>query len=314
MKKIIITGAAGLVGLNLLSLIDRTKYNIVAIDKHKHNINLARKIFPEIKAIHADVNIGGCWEKEFENTHCVIQLQAQISSQNAKFYKRNNIDSVKVILDLCKKNKIKNLIHASSSVVISVSNDLYTRSKRAGEELVKNCAVPHTILRPTLMYGCFDKKHIGFITEMMEKFPLFFPVPGHGKYMRQPVYVNNFCQIIMKLIEMKPKNEVYNVVGHEKINFIDLLRIVAKKRKLFRIFLKLPAPVFLALLRVYSILTGKPPFVPQQLHALTAGDKFPVEPWAKIFNLEYVYFKNALDETYGSKYYKFRKVMERNTE
>ena len=41
MKKIVITGATGLVGFNLLSIIDGDKYNIIAIDKNKNNLKLS---------------------------------------------------------------------------------------------------------------------------------------------------------------------------------------------------------------------------------------------------------------------------------
>ena len=43
MKKVIIAGAAGLVGLNLLQRIDYEKYEVIAIDKDKGKLELAKK-------------------------------------------------------------------------------------------------------------------------------------------------------------------------------------------------------------------------------------------------------------------------------
>ena len=93
MKKIIITGAMGLVGLNLLTKLDYNSYQITVIDKNIHNLNLAKKIFPKLKKINADLSKEGDWEKEFTDVDVVIQLQAQISSPKKEHYIKNNIDS-----------------------------------------------------------------------------------------------------------------------------------------------------------------------------------------------------------------------------
>lgn len=311
MNKIIITGCGGLVGMNLLNLIDKKKYKIIGIDFLQKNIKLAQKLYPEVKFYCADVKKKGTWEKEFKDADCIIQLQAQISSTKVKPYVDNNIKSVKKILKLCEKNKIKNLIHISSSVVISVANDHYTNTKKIGEELVKKSKIPYTILRPPLMYGCFDVKHLGFLTKILEISPIF-PMPGNGKYMRQPLFVEDLCNIIIKNIKIKPKNKIYNIIGKERINFIDLLKIIAKKRKMHRFFLKIPIPIFLILIKTWGIITGHKPFVPDQLKALTAGDDFPLENWEKTFKIKYTSFNKGITKTINSKNYKYRKVMERN--
>ena len=70
-----------------------------------------------------------------------------------------------------------NLIHISSSVVNSKANDFYSKSKREQEELVINSGIPCHILRPTLMFGWFDRKHLGWLSRFMSKVPIF-PIPG----------------------------------------------------------------------------------------------------------------------------------------
>ncbi len=98
-KKIVITGVTGLVGLNLLTELDFSKYDVVAIDRNAHNIALARKIFPKARFIVSDVTKKGFWQQEFKDAYCVIELQAQIASPEKKPYYDNNVDSVKMILE-----------------------------------------------------------------------------------------------------------------------------------------------------------------------------------------------------------------------
>jgi len=312
-KKIIITGSAGLVGLNLISLINKSYsqlYNVIAIDQNKHNINLTKQIFPKITAITADVTKPGKWQNLFQNADCVIQLQAQISHPKKNLYVKNNITSVKNVLTLCKKYKIPNLIHISSSVVISVANDNYTNTKRKGEELVTKSKIPHTILRPTLMYGCFDIKHLGFLTKVIDLSPIF-PIPGSGKYIRQPVFVLDMCQGIINLIEREATNKIYNIVGKEKIYFIDLMKIIAKEKKKKRLFIPIPTPIFLFLLKVHSLLTGKNPFISAQLAALQNNDVFPESDWNKELKVKPTKFQKSMKQTVNSPYYKYRKQMKK---
>ena len=53
----------------------------------------------------------------------------------------------------------------------------------------------HCVARPTLMFGWFDPKHFGWLSRFMAKVPVF-PIPGSGKYMRQPLYVIDFCRVL----------------------------------------------------------------------------------------------------------------------
>ena len=62
------------------------------------------------------------------------------------------------------------------------------------------------MLRPTLMFGWFDRKHLGWLARFMQRAPVF-PIPGHGRYLRQPLYAGDFCDIIMACIEQRPVRE-----------------------------------------------------------------------------------------------------------
>ena len=310
-NKIIITGMAGLVGLNLLTMINSKKYDIIAIDKNKHNLYLAKKINPNIQIICVDLSSNPkIWGENFYKAKCVIQLQAQISDPEEKPYIQNNITSVKNVVSVCGKYKIKNVIHMSSSVVISVAKDHYTKTKKSGEEIVQKSKVPHTILRPPLMYGCFDIKHLGFLVKLLDKSPVF-PVPGNGKYLRQPLYVKDLVNIILKILEMKPERKTYNIIGKEKINFIDLVKIVAKEEKRKALFINIPIPLFILLLKIHGFVLGKKPFVPEQLAALTAGDIFPVTNWEEQFKVPYTPFIRGVKEMVDSKYYVYREFMQK---
>ena len=296
--KIVLTGAAGLVGQNLVVELKAQGYtNLVAIDKHEYNLGILRRLHPDVQAILADVAERGEWESSFDGAACVVQLHAQITGKQAEIFVRNNIDATRVVLDAVKRHAVPYLVHISSSVVNSVANDDYTNTKKAQEKLVVESGIRHCVLRPTLMFGWFDPKHLGWLSRFMAKTPVF-PIPGDGKYMRQPLYERDFCRCIVKCIEAQPDGTVYDVCGDTRIDYVDIIRTIKRVKRLRTVIVHIPYSLFHFLLKVYALFSGKPPFTADQLKALSAGDEFHGVDTRATFGVAQTPFEDAVRESY----------------
>ncbi|VAX10804.1 Putative transmembrane oxidoreductase protein [hydrothermal vent metagenome] len=300
-SKIIIPGAAGLVGQNLIVQLKKQGYtNLVAIDKFTENLNILKKIHPDIIAIDADVSRAGDWQAQFKDADMVLMLQAQIGSKYSDDFIRNNVESAKIVLATMKEYAVPYVVHISSSVVESVADDDYTNTKKEQERLVLESGIKHCVLRPTLMFGWFDRKHLGWLSRFMQRIPVF-PIPGDGCYMRQPLYAKDFCNIIVGAMEMQPENEIYNITGREKVDYIDMIRCIRDTVKAKTWIVNIPYSLFWILLKVYALFSNNPPFTASQLKALVAHDEFELIPWWKIFKIESTPFKRAIEETFLDK-------------
>ena len=301
--KIIIPGAAGLVGQNLIILLKQQGYqNIVAIDKHPQNVAILRSLHPDITVIENDLALDTDWQDTVTAGSVIVMLQAQIGAKDSIPFYRNNIDSTKRVLEIAKQRQIEYLVHISSSVVESVAEDDYTSTKKEQEALVAQSDLPHCILRPTLMFGWFDRKHLGWLSRFMQKVPIF-PIPGSGKYMRQPLYALDFCKIIVACLEMQPDKKVYNITGKERIDYIDIIRAIKKAVGAKTWIVRIPYSVFWVLLAIYALFDKDPPFTTSQLKALTAGDEFELIPWWDMFSVEATPLQTALHETFNHPVY-----------
>ncbi len=297
-KKIIIPGAAGLVGQNLIIAMKEKGYkNIVAIDKHSDNVEILRKLHSDIEVLEADISEPGDWQKACSDGDMVIMLQAQIGSKASAPFVRNNIESTRLMLDTMKNHKIPYVVHISSSVVESVADDDYTKTKKQQEQQVIESGLDYCILRPTLMFGWFDRKHLGWLSRFMQKVPIF-PIPGNGRYMRQPLYVRDFCNIIVSCLEREPKDGVYNITGCENVDYVDIIRTIRDTIHAKTMIIHIPYWLFWVLLKIYALFDKDPPFTADQLKALVAGDEFEVIPWWDIFQVKPTPFKQAIDETF----------------
>ena len=302
-QKIILPGGAGLVGQNLVARLKaRGCENIVVLDKHRANLEVLRQLQPGIVAEYADLSVPGDWQRHFAGAHVVVMLQAQIGGNDHAEFVRNNVDSTRWILDAIKLNNAPRLIHISSSVVESTADDFYTNSKKKQERMVIDSEIACTILRPTLMFGWFDRKHLGWLARFMKRVPVF-PIPRNGRYMRQPLYVGDFCNIIIRCIDNHALNGVFNISGHEKIDYVDIIRHI-KRVTLAKVWIvNIPYGVFYALLWAWGFFDRNPPFTTQQLAALTASDEFEVIDWPGIFGVASTPFATAIDETFNDAVY-----------
>jgi nucleoside-diphosphate-sugar epimerase len=301
--RILLPGGAGLVGQNLVARLKARGYNnIVVLDKHRTNIEVLRKVHPDVTAIFADLAEPGDWAQHFDGADLVVMLQAQIGAPTLEPFIRNNITATRNVLDVIKRYQIPYTVHISSSVVNSVGEDFYTDTKREQEEIVLASGIECVVLRPTLMFGWFDRKHLGWLSRFMHRVPVF-PIPGSGKYMRQPLYVGDFCNVIISCIESRVKGQAFNITGLERVDYIDIIRQIKRATRARCAIVRIPYGLFYVLLKVYALFSKNPPFTADQLKALTAGDEFEVIDWEGIFKIRATPFAKAMDETFNDPTY-----------
>jgi nucleoside-diphosphate-sugar epimerase len=296
--RIAITGAAGLIGQNLIPRLKAQGHkDIVAIDKHPANTAVLRKLHPDIEVILANLARDNGWQETVAACEVIVCGHAQIGGIDRTAFEENNVIATRRLLDAVKTNSQAYIVHISSSVVESATSDWYTETKEAQEKLVIESGIPCAVLRPTLMFGWFDRKHIGWLVRFMQRFPIF-PIPGNGRYLRQPLYAGDFCDIVMSCILQRPNNVAYNISGQEKINYIDLMRTVRDVCGARAAIVRIPYRMFWTLLKLYAIFDRDPPFTTKQLEALITPDIFEVIDWPGIFGVKATPLRTALQQAY----------------
>ena len=294
-KRVFITGAAGLVGQNLIAALSGKDVALVGVDKHHANLQILRELHPEVMLIEADLAEPGPWEAEAAACDCVVMLQAQIGGLDRTDFERNNVTATKRVLDAV-AGRSPYLVHVSSSVVNSAADDFYTQTKAAQEAVVDAFGLRHVVLRPTLMFGWFDRKHVGWLRRFMDRTPIF-PIPGDGRYLRQPLFAGDFADIIAACIASEPTG-AYNISGLEKIDYVDLIRLIKKVTRSRTAIVHIPYGLFWSLLSLYARFDRDPPFTTHQLEALVTPDVFEVIDWPKIFGTTATPLEQALEKTF----------------
>lgn len=296
MTRVAITGAAGLVGQNLIPRLKGRGYHIVAVDKHTKNLAILRQLHSDLTILEADLAEPGTWEDAVAGSDALILLQAQIGGIDPAPFERNNVTATERALSAAKRGQCRYLVHVGSSVVNSKAVDLYTETKKAQEQVVAASGLTHVTLNPTLMFGWFDRKHLGWLKRFMERTPVF-PIPGSGRFLRQPLYGGDFAAIIAASLDRQITG-TYNISGLEKIDYIDLIKLIKAVTGTKAAVVRVPYVAFWAMLKAYSLVDRDPPFTTSQLEALVTPDLFEVIDWPGIFGVRQTPLRQALEETF----------------
>lgn len=297
--QIVLAGAAGLVGQNLAVLLRELGYrNLIGIDKHRHNVRVLRELNPEMTVVEADLSRPGSWEERLCGSRAVVMLQAQIGGEVLDEFVTNNVTSTERVLGACRTHEVPYIVHISSSVVNSRAQDFYTETKKEQERLVRESNIPCVVLRPTLMFGWFDRKHLGWLSRFMRRAPVF-PVPGSGCYARQPLYILDFCRVVAACLEQDRAGEIHDISGMEVIDYIDIVHAIKSTIGSRTPIVRIPYPLFWWLLRIYGLFDRNPPFTTKQLEALVIPETFPVIAWGEVFGITPTPFREAIGETFS---------------
>ena len=291
--KIILPGGAGFVGRNLVKFLVRTvpAENITVIDKNSDHLQMVKKY--GIKVEEADLSEKGLWYDLFSGQDVIIHLAAQISSRYEEDFQKNNIRTTEHIIEAAKAAAISRIIFFSSAAVLSVRKDPYADTKLRAEELVKQSGLTYCIIQPSMMYGPTDDKNIGYLINFAQKMPVF-PIPGHGRWPRQPLYIDDICRLILHFLDEFPENKVYSINGKDTIFFKDMIDTVFRELGGFKIKLSLPVPVFKFLMVTYQKVSGNQQFTSDQVDSLSSCDVFPEYPWWDEFHIPVTSFDEGI--------------------
>src|SRR6478672_11863568 len=98
-----ITGAAGLVGQNLIPRLKANGYkDIVAVDKHPANTAILRRLHPDIDVIQANLARTDGWQESVSACNVVVCAHAQIGGIERTAYEENNVFATRRLLDAVK--------------------------------------------------------------------------------------------------------------------------------------------------------------------------------------------------------------------
>jgi len=248
--RILITGATGFIGNNLMEYFESKKNIIFGISRSKTN--------KKIKNISLDdkTKLNNYFKKN--KFDVVIHLGSTLNDDNPKTIFDENISSLITLLECCRINKIKKFIFASSHIVYGDTNYLpideihhtnpknnYGIMKLINENICKmysmNYNLEISILRISSVYGKGQSEKL-IIPTLVRNYLLSKELNIHkyknGFQSMDLIHVDDVCQAIESTCKLKNKFDIFNVATGNSITAMEIAKIFLKIDKMSKIKIK----------------------------------------------------------------------------
>jgi GT2 family glycosyltransferase/nucleoside-diphosphate-sugar epimerase len=135
--------------------------------------------------------------------------------------------------------------------------DLVADLERAEREIEAKCGglgVRWAIFRPTLIYSLGHDHNLSVLSRFIRRFG-FFPLPGNGSGLRQPVHADDLAQACVSLIDASQGwNQAYNLSGSQVMSYRAMVDKIFHKLGLRSRFVSLSRSWWVFLLFVARLL------------------------------------------------------------
>ena len=234
--KILVTGADGLLGSNLVRELLGRNYEVTALVQEL-------KVYPTLANLPIKMVIGDLLDpisihKALNNMEIVIHCAANTSMfpPRQEIVNRVNLNGVETIISACKQNQVKRLIYVGtansfgSGTQTNLGDETraynaekygldYMDSKYKAQKLileeVANGSLDAVIVNPTFMIGPYDSRPSS--GEMLLSI-YFKKVPGYTLGGKNFVAVKDVATAIANAITMGKKGECY-ILGNENLSY-----------------------------------------------------------------------------------------------
>jgi len=256
--KILVTGAAGFIGMHLALRLARDGADVTGVDnfdpyydvalKRARADQLARAGVRCIELDLADQAATAALLRDGRYTH-VAHLAAQpgvrYSLQNPAAYIRNNIDAFASVIEACRHAGVEHLAYASSSSVYGANHtlpysedqpvdhpmSLYAATKKADELIAHSYShlyrLPTTGLRFFTVYGPWGRPDMAaalFTRAIVDGTPV--KVFNFGRVRRDFTYIDDVVEGVVRVLSLVPgaadagatPYAIYNIGNHTAID------------------------------------------------------------------------------------------------
>tara|TARA_B100000989_G_scaffold285048_2_gene252416 strand:- start:324 stop:1118 length:795 start_codon:yes stop_codon:yes gene_type:complete len=178
-------------------------------------------------------------KKNLSKISCFIHFsfQKKIKTKINLFFKKN-LDRTYEIIEFCNRNNIKLIFISSSSYAPSqikskethntFSYNLYSMTKLICEEKIKKKSKKYVILRLTNIFG---KNGHSFAEKLIKIVKSKKNIVNEDKHLvRDFLYIDDFCEILIKVLFMKKINLILNIGSGKPTKIFSIYKSLKAKK------------------------------------------------------------------------------------
>ncbi len=151
-------------------------------------------------------------------------------------------EGTRVLVEAAEEAGVEHFIYQSTLGADPASAYPQIRAKAIAENHIRNSSLPYTILRSAVLFGPDDYFTIS-LAMLMAGSPLFFPIPGDGSTVLQPLWVEDLATCIgWSLDEEETKGGTFELGGPEYFTLRQIITMVMRAASITRIIIPTRPP------------------------------------------------------------------------
>jgi NADH dehydrogenase len=232
-----VTGALGYTGRSLSQLLIANNLRVRAITNSTHLPNplalpLAPLAFHDPRALEASLK----GVDVLHNTYWVRFNHARSNFTQA-------VANSRTLFTAAHNAGVQRIVHVSILHSRDADDLAYYRGKHEVEDALRECGVPHAVIRPGVLFGRHDIL-INNIAWALRHLPVF-GVFAYGSYRLRPFHVDDMARLMLDHAQRTGNTEA-DAVGPETFTFRELAHTLARILKLRRPVIPTPPALALA--------------------------------------------------------------------
>jgi uncharacterized protein YbjT (DUF2867 family) len=288
---ILVTGGTGFVGSHLIKRLRQEDVPVRAIVRSPDKTQALKDLGVDV--VKGDISDTASLEKAATGVERVIHLVGIIQEAPVATFEGVHVGGTRNLLDAAKKSGVRHFFYQSALGTRPNAKSKYHMTKWAAEELVRDCGIPYTILRPSLIYGSGDQFTIR-LSEMIRLSP-FLPIIGSGRSKVQPIFIDDVVTCILKTVTSDCcLNEIYEVGGPDQLSYEEVTIAIADAMGVKRPTLHLPLFFMKSMATVFEAVLPKAPVTTDQLIMLQEDTVCNMRDIRDAFGIEPIGFSEGL--------------------
>ena len=227
--KICILGGTGFVGRSLINALSKENYTFTVITRDfDKNKDLA--IYPNLKLIQEDVYNEKRMLEVSKSHDVLINLIGILNEKGFRgkgFYLAHS-KIARIILNVCKQNRIKRILHMSALNADPGGSSHYLRTKGEAESFLHTYGerfADVTSFRPSVIFGTEDS-FINRFSNLLKIIPFVFPL-ACAQTRFAPVYVGDLVNFMKDSIDdVSSFNKKIDICGPKIYTLEEIVKIV----------------------------------------------------------------------------------------
>lgn len=273
-KPVVVTGAAGFVGMHTCRALARAGWNVRAVVRNPTKAAGRLADIPcELKV--GDIRDGAFMRETMSGAGAVVHLAAIAIERPGQSYESVNRDATGVVLDAARTAGVDRIIHMSQNGADSRSPFRFLRSKGMAQDMVTGSALRWTVFRPSVIFGHEDE-FVNVLARLVQLTPVVFPLPSGGTSRFQPVCVTDVATAIQRALDAdRTIGGMYALGGPAPLTLRQMAERILTAMQAHRVLVGVPIALLRPVIALAQRLLPTPPVTTSLLDLLAIDNTTP---------------------------------------